>query len=254
MKFEKRKEMERLALSVFLACLFHLLLFVIVEYGGLFQKEKEADYIGPLFVELAEVTSIPEAAKVESPEKQPEKLPPVETVKPEKVEEPSVERDAAAKPEKEAPGDKGRSDIPTVKKAESSPESLPEAEGESVPETYTPPPKTAPTVIDESIYDGKDRSNEFTVRMSDKADKAKPNFKIPIELPEWVTTQNMRLEVTFSFIVGTNGMITYLHLDEPSGYDEVDRAVQDSLLKWKFTKPFEKDRIMGTFTYRTRPR
>lgn len=254
MKLEARKEIERLALSVFLAGLFHVLLFLAIEYGGLFRKEKEADYIGPLFVELADVTSIPEAAKVESLEKQPEKLPPVETVKPLKVDETSLEKDVAAKPKKETSEDKGKSDIPTVRKTESAPESLPEAEGENIPETYAPIPKTAPLVIEESIYNGKDKNNEFTVQMSDKADKAKPNFWIPVELPEWVVKQGLSLEMSFSFIVGIRGDVTYISMDKSSGYGDVDRAVMRSFRKWQFTNPLVKDRITGTYIYRTRTR
>ena len=68
MNIEKRRETERLFVGVILAVLFHLLIFLFVEYGGFFLTDDEAEYIGPVFVELGDVTSIPEAAKVESPE------------------------------------------------------------------------------------------------------------------------------------------------------------------------------------------
>jgi len=254
MNIEKRRETERLLVGVILAVLFHLLLFLIVEYGGFFLTDEEAEYFGPVFVELADVTSIPEAAKVESPEKQEEERPPVETPEAEAVDETSTPRETQTPPDRNTAGDKGHSDLPTVQDTESTPESRPESEGESVPETYTPIPKTAPTVRDDSVYDGKDSSSDFTINMSDKSDKARPIFRLNVRLPEWVANQKVKLEVTFSFIVGTDGMITHVYLDKSSGYDDVDRAIEQSLLKWKWTNPIRKERIMGSFTYRTNQR
>jgi outer membrane biosynthesis protein TonB len=45
-----------------------------------------------------------------------------------------------------------------------------------------------------------------------------------------------------------------VYLDESSGHADIDRAVRDSLLKWKFSNPIRKERIMGSFTYRTNQR
>ena len=123
-----------------------------------------------------------------------------------------------------------------------------------MPETYTPIPRTAPTILEESVYGGKDSSSDFTIRMSDKSDRAKPVFTLRINFPEWVVNQKVKLEVTYSFIVGTDGMITHVYLDESSGHADVDRAVRDSILKWKFSNPIRKERIMGTFTYKTNQR
>ncbi len=257
---EKRRDTERLLVGVILAVLFHLLLFFIVEYGGFFLADEEAEYIGPIFVELADVTSIPEAAKVQSSEKQEEERPPLETTEAEAVDDSSTPRETQPPSDRATPGDKGQFDLPTSQETESTSETFPETEGESVPETYTPIPKTAPTVLEESVYDGKDSSSDFTIRMSDKSDKARPVWRFPIELPEWVVNQKVKLEVTFSFIVGTDGRITYMYLDKLSGYDDVDRAVRDSLMGsrsgqgWQFSNPIRKERIMGSFTYRTNQR
>ena len=75
---------------------------------------------------------------------------------------------------------------------------------------------------------------------------------IPVELPEWAASQGLSLEVTFSFIVGIRGDVTHIELDKSSGYEDVDRAVMRSFRRWKFTNPLIKDRIVGTYTYRTR--
>jgi TonB family protein len=253
MNIEKRKETERLSVGVVLAVLIHLLLFLIIEYGGFFLTPEEADYIGPVFVELADVTSIPEAAKVESPDK-PEDRPLLETTEADAVDESSTPRETAPATDRATSGEKGESDLLTSKDAEPTPERFPETRGETDPETYTPIPRTAPTVRDDSIYDGKDSSSDFTIRMSDKSDKARPIFRQLVDLPRWVVSQNVELEVTFSFIVGTDGMITHVYLDKSSGYKDVDRAVERSLLKWKFSNPIRKERIMGAFTYRTNQR
>ena len=254
MNIEKRRDTERLLVGVILAVLFHLLLFFIVEYGGFFLADEEAEYIGPIFVELADVTSIPEAAKVQSSEKQEEERPPLETTEAEAVDDISTPRETQPPSDRATPGDKGQFDLPTSQETESTSETFPESEGESVPETYTPIPKTAPTVLEESVYDGKDSSSDFTIRMSHKSNRAKPVFRLRINLPEWVVNQKVKLEVTFSFIVGTDGMITHVYLDESSGHADIDRAVRDSLLKWKFSNPIRKERIMGSFTYRTNQR
>ena len=65
--------------------------------------------------------------------------------------------------------------------------------GETVPETYTPIPKTAPTVLEENVYDGLDGSSTFTIRMSGWADKAKPVFRLRVNLPEWVVNQKVKV-------------------------------------------------------------
>ncbi len=250
MNIEKRREAERLSLGVILAVLIHLLIFLIIEYGGFFLPAEEAEYIGPVFVELADVTSIPEAAKVESPDKQEDK-PLLETTEADAVDKTSTPRETAPSTDRATPGDKGESDLLTSQDREPTPERLPETKGEAEPEASTPIPKTAPTVLEESVYDGKDHSSDFTIRMSDKSDKARPIFRQIVDLPRWVVSQNVKLEVTFSFIVGTDGMITHVYPDKSSGYKDVDRAVERSLLKWKFSNPIRKERIMGTFTYRT---
>ena len=118
----------------------------------------------------------------------------------------------------------------------------------------TPSPETAP-VVDANIFVGKDRGTEYIIKMADKLDKAKPAFRIPLteEFPGWVNEEGKELEVVISFVVDPEGIVSYLHIDESSGYRNLDNAIVKTFRKWKFSNPTGKDRILGTLTYRIKP-
>ena len=177
-------------------------------------------------------------------------VPVLEQKEPVVAEQPSSEQPEIEKPEEQpAIGDKGESELPSTKTEKPIAELVQEAR-ESTAQT-TPPVKTTPTVRDESFYEGKDRSIEFTIKMGRFSDKAKPNWRMPIRLPEWAEEQELKAVIIYSFLVGPDGKISYLHVDKTSGYRDVDRAVAASLREWQFAhQAFGREHAEGTITLR----
>ncbi len=248
MDASKRKEAERISVSVVAAVVLHLGVFFAVEYAGLIVVEDPVEYIGPILVELADVTSISQLVKVESPEAvDPDRQPLDE---PEKTEQqPSaIEPESVETEHQDTTGAEGASEEVAAETENDA--VLPESAPKTTPRT-SPPPKTAPEIFDESIYSGRDAANSFSVAMDRKTNRAKPDFRVPVELPDWVESQKVKLkEIVLSFIIGGDGYIIELHVDESSGFDDVDRAVTESVRKWKFSNPISRnERIMGTLTY-----
>jgi len=255
MNLERRKQLERLGVAALAAVLFHAALVLVLELGRFIQVEEEGEYIGPVYVELSDVTRIPDTARVEGEESEAEETAPEEPERPEerpeaRPDEPEEPPDAAD-PDR-APRTEGGSPVSTARTDEAADEPPPESQPREAPEAYRPAEK-APETAD-NVYSGSDEGNEFTVEMRGRADRAQPAWRIDVDLPDWVDRKDAELEVTFSFIVDTEGRIIHLHLDRSSGHKDVDEAVRRALAQWKFSNPFGKERITGTFTYRTNTR
>ena len=252
MRLATRREMERGLGSLTLALLFHLLIYLLIEYGGVILPEKEAGYIGPVLVQLTDVTSIPRTAKVKGEEpalKEQPALEPKETVK---SEQPST-MESKTQPAKgpEVVGDKGASDLSAVKTEKPVPERVLEAKGST--SEGSPPVKTAPVVADQSFYEEKSQGLELTIKMGNTSDKAKPMFRPALRssLPDWVIRQEVKAVVIVSFLVGSDGYITNLNIDKSSGYTDIDQAVVQSMRVWKFSNPTGRENVPGTTTIRT---
>jgi protein TonB len=251
-----KKDRERVSLSIAIAVSLHIALFLILEYGEFIKVEPPAEYVGPMEVEISQVTNIPEPAEEpsettaeeepfveepEAPEEEPQVAPETETQA-----ETTEPRDSEAVTEQPSPE-------PAVPEEPEAEQTQPEAEAE--PEYTVPTPPEAQPETPENEYNGTDQGNEFHIQMSSIAKTAKPNIgpSIAANLPEVAETLEEQVTVTFSFILGPDGTITYLHLDESSGYREIDRAVERTLRQWKFSRPIKQDRVTGEFTYVLKP-
>ena len=116
-----------------------------------------------------------------------------------------------------------------------------------------PEPETPPVPKEEFLYSGEDKTGEFVIEMGNTTDKAKPVFRIPVVISNRLSRDFQKAEVKLSFIVGPDGAIEDVYLDKSSGNVEIDMAVMESVLQWKFSNPFLADRIVGSFTYRIKP-
>ena len=112
MKIDRQKEIERIGASFLLAILFHMVIFLLIEYGDLFVIEEYEGYIGPLSVGFEELLPTPVSTEVEEPgsdleERQIEELTLEEAMSEDAVSKESLSDDSvvadATEPEIEAP-------------------------------------------------------------------------------------------------------------------------------------------------------
>jgi len=255
MKLATRKETERMLLSLLIAVVIHTLIFLIIEYADFLTIEKPAEYVGPMVVELSEVTIVPEPVKPVEEETKPEEEPfKEEPEAPPREPLPAEEVTPEEKTVPETVDREGPSDIAPTPREETKPQPLPEAKPETPSGVATPPVPT-PLEAKEHIYNGKDQSNEFMIKWGSIGTAPKLIWEISVaqDLPDWVRGIEKPLEITFSFIIGPNGRISHINLDKSSGYPDIDRIVANNLMEAKFSIPVQRERVDGTFTYRIKP-
>lgn len=248
-------EKQRIILSVFIAFAVHIVLFLIFEYGNFIKLGEPAEYVGPMIVEISEVTTIPETK--EAADSEPEvteepvvEEPEAEPTEPEYEEEPTTEPIQEKTTEREEQTESS-TDVPTTDESATE-ETTPERD-----ESYTVPTPPRPEPEDQpDQYNGTDQGNEFQIKLGSLAISPQPNIgpSIAAELPSNLSSMFTRkTEVTFSFIIGPDGMITHIYKEKSSGNERIDRIIRDTLLRWKFSRPVRQERVEGEFTYIIKP-
>ncbi len=248
-------EKQRILLSVFIACAFHVVLFLIFEYGDFIKLGEPAEYVGPMIVEISAITTIPETKEAVDTEQEviEEPLieePEVEPTEPEYEKEPAAEtiRENTTESEEQT---ESSSEVPTTEESVTE-ETTPEQD-----ESYTVPTPPQPEPEEQQDrYNGIDQGNEFQIKLGSLAISPQPNIgpSIAAELPSNLLSQFTRkTEITFSFIIGPDGMITHIYKEKSSGNERVDRIIRDTLLRWKFSRPVRQERVEGEFTYIINP-
>ena len=253
MKALEKQEKTRLLLSVVLGLAIHIGLFLILEFGEFIKLEDKAEFVGPMIVELSEYTTVPDTRQaVESTAEVVEEAlieePEAEAAEPEVSTEEPVEPPTDKPVQEQEPPVKTPQDMPVQPQEDSDQERVP-----STPvEDYTiPTPPEQERNEQPELWNGVDEGNEMRIRMGSLAVSPQPNIgpSIALELPAWISTIGRKLEIRFSFVVGPDGFITNLNLEQSSGYPEVDRAIRDTLRQWKFSRPIRRERVEGEFTY-----
>jgi TonB family protein len=84
-------------------------------------------------------------------------------------------------------------------------------------------------------------------------DRALVSAPLP-KLPAWVSEQGLTLTVRVSFTVAAEGNITQARIAQGSGYSDVDAAVLDAVMKWRFSPEPGAAAIRGSVPYTIRPR
>ena len=254
MKTAEKKETERILIAIAGAVIIHIVLFLIIEYTDIVRVEEPAEFVGPMVVEISQVTTIPESSE------EAEQIEPVE-------EEPFVEDQDALPAEPEAAPEETTeertspdTDAPTVEEEAEEVEPLADesttAESEEDETGYnerTQPEEQPKTPLNE--YNGDDKGNEFSIELSSVTDSAQPIWETSVAeyLPAWTENVERKIEITFSFTIGPDGKITDLYLEKSSGYDEIDQIVQRVIRDWKFSRPLRRERVEGEITYVIKP-
>jgi TonB family protein len=73
-------------------------------------------------------------------------------------------------------------------------------------------------------------------------------------IPKWVSEAGLRLTVEFDFILTPQGVLNGVRLRKSSGYSDVDSAVWEALLRWKFKPVGSRDEVKGRVGYLILPR
>jgi TonB family protein len=255
MKTAEKKETERILIAVAGALVIHIALFLIIEYTDIVRTEEPAEFVGPMIVEISQVTTIPESAEeadqVEPVEEEPfvedpEALP----AEPEAAPEDTTEERTS--PDTDAPTveEEAKEVVPPTEQSTTAEESE-EGDTDYIVPTPQEQPETPP-----NEYNGSDAGNEYSIELGSVADSAQPIIgpSIAASLPDWTEDVERKIEIVFAFIIGPDGIITHLSLEKSSGYDEIDRIVRNVLRDWKFSRPLRRERVEGEITYVIKPR
>jgi TonB family protein len=73
-------------------------------------------------------------------------------------------------------------------------------------------------------------------------------------IPKWVSEAGLRLTVEFDFVLTPQGVLNAVHLRKSSGYSDVDSAVWEALLRWKFKPVASRAEVKGRVGYLILPR
>jgi len=230
------QDRKRFLLSIAVAFAVHGLIILGIELSGLIQQEEAGEFFGPVTVHLGDYTSFPEPSIEENVYTEGETLQDRE----ETLDQPPQEERTGEVPEQ------------TVGPQEESPrEKTEEVQATASEPVYSPAQTTPAPTEEKNIFSDSDLSGTYTISMGNTLDRAKPNFRIEVAVPQWAKESREKYQVTVSFVVGPGGNVENITIDKPSGSQEIDQAVVDSVLQWKFANPTSADRIIGTVTYRT---
>ena len=210
----------------------------------------------------AETTAEEPAPEEPAPDETPQEDAPAEVEAPVPIGEPDPQDTPAETAE--VTDEAGETDLKLPEKSRL-PESTPEPilQEKTVPrEVNAPPdeipdnpPQPAPYIQDDSKHSGRDNEHAYAIQMDEKSHKARPAFRIPVVLPDGIDLEGKQLKVVVSFVVGPDGKVIALEIEQSCGNDSVDRAVARAMMPpdgngWSFSNPSGQDRILGKITYR----
>jgi protein TonB len=81
-----------------------------------------------------------------------------------------------------------------------------------------------------------------------------PTFMPKPVIPRWVSEAGLRLTVEFDFVLTPQGVLNAVRLRKSSGYSDVDSAVWEALLRWKFKPVASRAEVKGRVGYLILPR
>ncbi len=70
------------------------------------------------------------------------------------------------------------------------------------------------------------------------------------KIPAWVAKQGLSLSVTVSFTLSADGLLSAVSVKKTSGYSDVDAAVVDAILRWRFTTAAGSASIKGEIPFK----
>jgi TonB family protein len=81
-----------------------------------------------------------------------------------------------------------------------------------------------------------------------------PTFMPKPVIPKWVSEAGLRLTVEFDFVLTPQGVLNAVRPRKSSGYSDVDSAVWEALLRWKFKPVASRAEVKGRVGYLILPR
>ncbi|MBA7546718.1 hypothetical protein ES705_39113 [subsurface metagenome] len=90
----------------------------------------------------------------------------------------------------------------------------------------------------------------FVIEWEDPASGREAVTMVLPRIPQWVSEQGLQLKVVVAFVLTPQGILSSVHLEESSGYSDVDSAVLDAVRKWKFKAVRSNRLVRGRLPYR----
>ncbi len=94
----------------------------------------------------------------------------------------------------------------------------------------------------------------FVIEWEDPAAGREAVSMVLPRIPQWVSEQGLRLKVVVAFVLTPQGILSAVHLEESSGYSDVDSAVLEAVRKWKFKAVRSSRQVRGRLPYRIIPK
>jgi len=93
----------------------------------------------------------------------------------------------------------------------------------------------------------------FLIEWEDPAAGREAVTMVLPRIPRWVSEQGLRLKIVVAFVLTPQGILSAVHLEESSGYSDVDSAVLEAVRKWKFKAVMSSRQVRGRLPYRIIP-
>lgn len=122
---------------------------------------------------------------------------------------------------------------------------------EPVPET--PAGKTRPDDGESARQPTDPDQSGFVIEWEDPTAGREAVSMVLPEIPQWVSEKGLRLKVVVTFVLTPQGILSSVHLEETSGYSDVDTAVLVAVRKWKFKAVNSNRQVRGRLPYKIIP-
>ena len=93
----------------------------------------------------------------------------------------------------------------------------------------------------------------FVIEWEDPAAGREAVTMVLPRIPQWVSDEGLQLKVVVAFVLTPQGILSSVHLEESSGYSDVDSAVLEAVRKWKFKAVRSSRQVRGRLPYRIIP-
>lgn len=90
----------------------------------------------------------------------------------------------------------------------------------------------------------------FVIEWEDPAAGREAVTMVLPRIPQWVSEKGLQLKVVVAFVLTPQGILSSVHLEESSGWSDVDSAVLEAVRKWKFKAVKSNRLVRGRLPYK----
>ncbi len=118
----------------------------------------------------------------------------------------------------------------------------------------TPAGETRPDDGESALRPAEPDESGFVIEWEDPAAGREAVSMVLPRIPQWVSEKGLRLKVVVAFVLTPQGILSAVHVEETSGWSDVDAAVLEAVRKWKFKAVMSDRQVRGRLPYRIIPK